>query len=308
MSPEEALVAADVYDAIQRHSNTSERSQQVQVGVSDLGFCSERVKRQIAGEVAPERDVTAAFIGTALGRETEEALAKVWPDAILQAEVTLRLQGETRTYEIPGHPDIIRPHGLLIDVKTTRGLTVVKRTGPSQSQQFQRHGYALAAHEAGLFDVPLEQVQVANVWLDRAGDDTEPHVQMEPFNPEVVEEAARWLDEVVYAYEHGLDARKEPPREMCAKVCGFYETCRLYDTDVEGLLTDPKVVTAVQMYLEGGDLERQGAKLKDQAKGNLLGITGATGDAMVRWVHISERDVPARVQGAYDRLDVRRRK
>lgn len=311
MNEAEQALADDMYAAIQRHSNYSDRSMQgrrFEVGISDLGFCSERTRRMLTQDDPDDTDVLAAFIGTAVGREVEDAYKAHRPTVLLQADVTCELRGDQGTYNISGHPDIIDPTGVVIDGKTTRGLEVVRRTGPSRQQQFQRHCYAKGAFDEGWFndDVRLEDVRVANIWMDRAADDKGLHCQMENYNPEVVAEAADWLDEVVYAYLQGTEARKEPPREMCAKTCGFFDTCRLYDTDSEGLLTDNDVLTAVRMYREGVDLEKQGRRLKDQAKPVLTDISGVTTEWMVRWVWVNETVVPESKRAGYNRLDLRR--
>lgn len=307
MDEEEADLASSVYEAIQRSSNYSVRSMQsrdFRVGISDLGWCSERTRRMLGQETPDDRDMLPAFIGTAIGDHTEAAIADMWPNAIRKAEVTVVLHGERADYNIGGHPDVLIDNKV-IDVKTSRGLGTARRTGPSQQQQFQRHCYALGAWNAGLLTGPLEDVQVANVWIDRAGDERECHVHMEKYNPDVVQAAGWWLDDVIYAYLHSEEARKEPPREMCEKVCGFYATCRAMDTDVQGLLTDDGVLAAVDMYREASDLERAARLLKDQAKSHLGGITGSTGEYAVRWVHVNEAEVNY-VRGGYDRLDVRK--
>jgi hypothetical protein len=247
-----------------------------------------------------------AWIGTALGDHGEQAYAAKRPDAIIQSEVSIVLHGETRDYTLTGHPDVILPEGVVIDLKTSYGFEYVKRDGPDRQKQFQRHCYAKAAWEAGMFNdgVELSDVKVANLWLDRAGIERSAHVQMEPFNQDIVDEAAAWLDEVVYSYLHQEEARKEPPREMCAKACGFYRTCRAYDTDVSGLLTDQTVLTAVDMHLEAMDLERRAKRLKQQAKVGLAGVSGSTGTHLVRWTTINPSHVSFTRQG-YDKLDIK---
>lgn len=310
MTDEEKALADDVYSSVQAFTKQTERSRQAQdfvLGISDVGFCSERVRRTLDGQVPDDTDMLAAFLGSAIGDYIEQAYKATHPRAIIQATVEIRLVGETMTYVLPGHPDIVDPRGLLIDGKTDRGLGIVRREGPNRQQQFQRHMYGVAAFNAGLFDddVSIEDVKVANVWFDRAADEKECHVHMEPLDLRVVEEAAWWVDEVVYAWKHNMEARKEPPREVCAVACGFYKRCRAFDTDVEGRLTDDRVLTAVGMYVEGRDLEKQGAQLKDQAKAALDGISGSTGEFSVRWVWINPTEVPPHTKRGYNRLDVR---
>jgi len=307
----EKALSTEVYQAIQNYSRHDERGQQTadyRAGISDLGFCSERLRRMLAQMDPEDSDLLAAFIGTAMGDHVERALAIAWPTAIIQPSVTVTLIGEVATYEVPGHPDVVKPEGLLIDVKTSRGLEVARRQGPSRQQQYQRHCYALGAFEAGLFDddITLDDVKVANVWLDRAADEKEAFSHVESFDIEIVQEAAEWLDEVVYAFTHEQAARKEPAREVCKAVCGFFETCRALDTDVEGLLTDDTILMAIEMYEEGKALESRGRKLKDQAKGNLpLTASGSTGKHQLRWVWVNESEVHYTRRG-YNKLDVRK--
>jgi len=311
MNKDEALLADEVYSAVMDATRYSPRGQQAaefKVGISDLGYCQERVKRMLHQEVPDDTDLLPAFIGTALGDHLEAACKKAWPDAITQAFVTVPLIGDSGVYHVNGHPDLLRPTGLVIDYKSTRGLEVVRRTGPSQQQQMQRHCYAKAAWLEGMFPgVPLDQVQVANVWLDRAADDREVHVQMEPYSETWVESAARWLDEVVYAYVNNQDAMKEPPREVCAKTCGFYSTCRALDTDVTGLLTDPEALAAIEMYREATEAKSVANRRLNQAKARLNGVNGNTGQYSVRWVLVNGGDVSYH-RDDYLKLDLRRMK
>jgi hypothetical protein len=309
MTTDEQQMAEEFYAACQSATNGSARSIQAsghRVGVSDLGHCSERVRRSLNGETEPVTDKTAAFIGTALGDHVEAAFMDMFPNMIRQSEVAITLYGDTGTYVLIGHPDLIDPRGRLIDVKTVRGLEKVRRSGPSQQQQFQRHMYAKAAYLAGMFapEVTLDQVSVSNVWFDRAGDEPEPYVHAEPYDERVVEAATQWLDDVVYAYQHGEEARKEPPIAMCAKTCGFYLECRAGRGGPQGLIEDLDTLTAIQMHQEALALEREARRLKDQAKAALQGVEGSTGAFTVRWTKVNGGHVEYD-RAAYMKLDIR---
>lgn len=310
MNEYETQVADWVYEAINEFSRYSERSLQsaeFRFGVSDLGWCAEKSRRMLDQQVPEDEDLLTAFIGTAIGDHLEAAIKRKNPDAIIQSEVEVVLRGETREYRLTGHPDIILPSDrLLLDGKTRNGLTTVERTGPSDNQQFQRHCYAKGAWEAGLFgECSLDEVQVGNIWVDRSGHEKRVHVHIEPFNEEYVRHAAEWLDGVVYAYLNGEEAEKQPPREMCAKTCGFFRECRGYDTDVEGRLTDPEVLASVEMLTEARALARQADQMKREATANLKGVTGMTATHSVRWVHVNESVIQPGVRSAYDRLDIK---
>jgi len=309
-APTADALAATIYAAITEWDREKPRAKQTEdfvVGISELGFCSERTRRMLAGITPEPTDNIAAFIGTALGDHIEQAVvAQFHGPVIRQAEVTVPLEGDLGRYTLTGHPDLLFEWGVL-DIKTTRGLEVVRRSGPSQQQQFQRHCYALGAWQAGLFgDLPLREVQVANVWFDRAGDDKECHAHIEPYNPDVVASAAQWLDEVVHAYTRGGEAQKEPPRALCENYCGHFKDCRMGDTDVTGLITDPRLLAAISMYQEGAEMERDGRRLKDQAKSALIGTTGTNGKVAVRWTWVNEAIVPERHRDGYQRLTLSR--
>lgn len=306
LTEEAELLGKQIYSAIQSFSNHSPRSQQssrFEIGVSDLGTCSERTRRMLAEIPEPKTDALAAFIGSAVGDHAEDAIKAMYPEAITQATVSTTLHGDGGDYIVTGHPDVLLPT-ICVDFKTSDGLEVAKRDGSNRQQMFQRMIYAKAAHEAGYFSVPLHEVRTANVWIDRSGRTKEVHVQMDLYSPEVVAEATDWLDEVVYAHLHGQTARKEPPRSWCFAACGFADECRMYDSDVEGLITDPTTVTAIGVYAEGHALEKEGKRLKDEAKGHLIGVSGYTHDFQVRWTSVLPSTVPEYVRAGYQRLSL----
>lgn len=311
MNTEEQELADEIYSQIQRYTLDSPRSQQAKefrVGVSDLGYCSERLLRMLKGEVPEDKDMLPAFIGTALGEYVERAV--VGHDGVYaQQTVEVELEGDNGTYVLTGHPDLIyKDRRLVLDVKSSRGLQVVERLGPRQSQRWQRTMYGYGAWRAGWFgDCAIDDVKVGNVWIDRAADDRRLHVNVEPLRMEDVYEATAWLEEVIYSYVNGTEARKEPAREVCETTCGFFETCRLYDTDVTGLLTDPAHLAAVEMDREGALMMKEGKKLKEEAAANLQGVTGSTGSYFVRWTHVNPTEVSYTRKG-YDRLSITKMK
>lgn len=301
-------LADEFYAALQSAAASTPRSQQAErfeIGVSDLGTCPERTRRMLAEIPEPPTDTLAALIGTAVGDAAEKAWQLIEPDAIAQAEVQTSLKGDGGTYVVTGHPDLIRPRWGVIDVKTVDGLETTRRTGPNRQQLFQRHLYALAAWECGLFDplLPLAEVKTANIWIDRSGRTKEVHVDEDVFSQDIVDEAAMWLDDVVYAHLHGEQAMKGQPREWCAKACGHFATCRALDTDVDDLLLDPAVVEAAKLYRDGLELEKQGARMKDEAKAALAGVKGNTPEFSIRWTHVNASQVNF-VRQAYERLSV----
>jgi hypothetical protein len=308
MDEREQGIATTLYSAMMESMHQSDRSAQAQkfrVGASDLGYCSERLRRFLAREVPDETDMLAAWIGTWLGEGLEQSVLGRWPGAMIQSEVEVRLRGDQGEYVIPGHPDIIHPdEDILLDAKTAFGLEFPRRNGfDDRQKKYQRHLYAYAAIEKGWL---TPNCSVGNVWIDRSAQDKELHVRLEPFDPNVVDEATLWLDEVIYNWQHGTTAPKEPPREMCT-ACGFFADCRGGDTDVEGLLTAPEVLTALDVYQEGLAMEKKAKQLKAQAKDVLSGVEGTTGEYAVRWVKVGGTEV-SYFRGGYEKLNITKMK
>lgn len=311
MNDEETALADFVFGSIQHFANNTERSMQqgnFKIGVSNLGHCSEFVRRTILQEPFTDtKDYTAAFLGTAVGDYVEQAMLARWPGAIRQQSISVELDGDQGTYEVGGHPDIVVIPGspAVIDVKTVDGLGKVMRTGPTQQQIFQRHLYALGCWQKKLFgDIDPEMIKTANVWIDRSGREHRCHAHMDTFNWSVVRAATMWLDDVVYAVRNGEEAQREPSREFCADWCERFSACRASDTDVHGLLTDPDVLAAVDLHREAAALRKQASKMDTEAKNALHGIQGSTGSHTVRWTTVNGSHV-SYDRDSYERLDIK---
>jgi hypothetical protein len=316
MNESEQAIAERLRDAVNDWNRGTDRSTQSKIGVSALGYCSERLRRHLDGQ-EPSDDISwyKAFLGTAIGDYVEKVQeAHLWPDAIYQSEVEIKLAGDVRTYVVTGHPDVVIPPcddfpgGAVIDNKAVDGLVWVRRKDTAdQSYQFQRNIYAAAAHAMGMLgDGPIEDVMVGNVYMDRSGKEDVPHVQIEPYNPDVLFDAAQWLDEVVYALLQGEEAQKEPPREQCT-VCEFFTICRSLDTDAEGKIDHPETLEALSMYQQGLAMEREAKKLKNTAQVRLRDVEGHTPEYVVRWVQVNGGEV-SYYRKPYEKLSITKRK
>lgn len=305
----EAEDLADLIEqAVQEATSTTDRALQQQdfrLGMSDLGHCREYARRMVLQEpFTDERDKTAAFLGTIVGAGYEAALARRHPEWLFQTEVITNLPSG---YAIPGHPDIVDPVGnRVLDLKTKDGLEVVKREGSTEQQRFQKHGYAGGLLQMGMLD-PTRPVLVGNVYIDRSGSTPRPYVVLEPFDPGVLEEIDAWLDDVFYAVRNGEEASRDKPRDFCERYCEYFTACRLYDTDVTGLIEDSTSLTAISLYVEGHELETKGKRLKDEAKSALIGVTGHTEEHVVRTVPVGETFIQGYMRKGYDRIDIRKK-
>jgi hypothetical protein len=305
----ESILGAGVTAAIDQSTNGSDRSRQSKanvVGVSDVGGCREYVRRVIVDE-EPSQEVhtydLAAFIGSAIGDHMEDALIAAHPGEryVKQDEVTVTLEVRGYVLNIPGHPDLYSWNNL-IDFKSVNGLGVVRRAGPTDQQRFQRVLYAKALIDAGKMD---PDAWVHNVYIDRSGADSTPVVWSAPYDPREVEEAVEWLSDVIYAVQQDEEASRDKPREWCYACCPFAPACRGEDdTDVEGLIEDPFILEAIEVYNAAKEAIALAEKDKKSAASVLEQVEGRTPTHIVRWVNVGESTV-AYTRSGYRRLDVK---
>lgn len=298
------VIALQVQEAVRAHSTGSLRSLQQQehlIGMSELGACRNYLRHMVIQTPYDDNEDDIkwpAFIGTALGDRLEQAIADSFEYLVQQTvEVTLP-SGKV----LAGHCDV-QADDAVWDFKAVDGLESVKRSGPTFRQKAQIMGYLLALIQAG--DLPETALAVL-VFVDRSGRDPLPWVWASPLDMQIIEEADQRLDDVVYAVMHNEEASRDEPDAWCQVACPFYTKCRGASTDVGGLIEDEGALLAVKNYEEGKRMEREGARLKDEAKRDLAGVEGSTGEYIVRWTHVNETAVPGFTRKGYDKIDIRK--
>lgn len=304
----EKVIADVLQDVVQRYTDGLPRSTQTAIGVSDIGGCREYARLKVTDTEPTDHPPSwAAFLGTAVHREMDAALEHAFRGHVITgAEVTVKYpNGSTMI----GHPDWVFPDSNLVaDGKTVDGLHAIRKTGPSNRQWMQVMGYGKALADEGTltWDKP---VRCALVFMDRSGREPGFVVYEREYDPVVINDADNWITDVIYAIEHDEPASKDRPIDWCEKFCDFYTTCRAGDAAPEGgLIEDPDVITAVDLYLEGSDLERRGKAMKNEAKGQLEGVEGSTGLATVRWTVVGPSEIPGYVRDGYKKLNIRTNK
>ena len=235
------------------------------------------------------------------------------PKLLIQSEVSVTLDTDQGSFTITGHPDIVDvEEAIVLDCKTVNLLVSVTSYSTFETnlqKQFQRHLYGYGCWMQGMFgDIPMEDVKVGNLWVDRSGTDKEFYVRLEPLSQAVLDHAKDWLSSVVYAYKTGSEAAREPQRTFCENWCEFFGPCRGADTDVEGLITDERQLRAVDVYKEGSKMISDGKKLQTQAKDELATAEGSTGEWVVRWIEVGPSEVPATTRRGHRKLSITKAK
>lgn len=306
-------IEASLAKAFSDYDYQSARSQQSRDGIlgpSDIGFCRQRAALVTIGTEPTDKVSTAAAqIGTAIHNYAEAAIKRAFPDWILGS-----IDGTRVTASLPsgvaigGTPDIIAPDlNAIIDIKTVDGFAWIKREGTSQNHKYQRHLYALGAIQNGLLD-DSKDVYVGNWYIDRSGKEPTPLLLLEPMDHTLTNEIDSWAQDVIYAVKQGEDAARDVAPAVCERICQFFTACRgaLDVLDGTERITDPTLLSAVDMYVEGRDLEKQAAAMKKEAQQVLLNVNGTTSDYQVRWVEVQPTKVEAFDKTGYMRMDVRK--
>ncbi len=301
MNPEAIL--GQITEAMDLFETRSPRSQQSLDGIlgpSDIGFCRQKAVLVTRG-VQPTDKVShwAAAVGTSIHNYIEAALKKIYPDWLMGSIDNVRVTAVLPSgAEISGHPDIVIPeHNMVLDIKTVNGFEWTKRNGPSLAHQYQRHLYAMGLIQDRILDLS-KPLYVGNIYFDRSGKETEPLLFVQEFDNGFTAQVDTWIQDVIYAVKNGEDSARDIPAPVCEQICGFFTVCRggLETHDEQEVITDPELLEAISMYVEGRDLERQGKQMKSEANERLTGVNGASDAYQVRWVQV----------GSSDRLDVRK--
>jgi len=305
------LITTSLFDFMHREPR-SVQSQEGILGPSDIGFCRQKAALMTKGVAQTDNPPKwAAAVGTAVHNYVEAALKKSYPDWILgsidQLKVTATLPSGA---VISGHPDIVVPSSnAVLDIKTVDGFEWIKREGTSQQHKYQRHLYAMGLIQGGVLD-GNKPVLVGNIYFDRSGKQAEPIVIVDEMDPTLTDEIDSWITDVIYAVQNNEDAKRDIPSPVCEKICSHFTACRggLESDDSEILINDPELLTAVDMYVEGRDLEKTAGNMKKEAQARLFGINGNTGEYQIRWIEIGETTVQSFYKAPYLRMDVRKKR
>lgn len=230
MTPREQEISNEIRATITDAMTGSARSAHSaarRLGISDLGSCRE--KARLAIENTPYTDeqdnYQAAFNGTAIGDLIEQHLPYE-----TQGEVTVTIPiRDEFALTLVGHPDIIirDPETGKVkkvwDNKSKSGLMTIRNYGASSNNIMQVTAYGKALIDAGEADA--DDLELALIYVDRSGDDPQPHVVAWQWRQEDWDEIISWLDDVVEAMMMGESAPKDMPRDsFCANWCFGGET------------------------------------------------------------------------------------
>lgn len=192
------------------------RTQQVEIGPSQLGGCRRRVMYELrrTPHVNPTERL-ASMLGTATHHMIEEAFAAYGdPDDYL---IEVEVPGVEDIGLGPGHIDLYRKSDKSInDWKSSKKKSL--RYFPKQQQRWQVHTYGFLASSAGL---PVEIVRLIAIPRDGTFDDIVVHE--EPYDEDIAWQAMDWLAELWNAKDTDWMPEPEYSGLFCEMYCPFYD-------------------------------------------------------------------------------------
>lgn len=298
--------------ALKAHMDGSSRSKQAADGIlgpSDIGFCRNKAALMTKGVPATDDPPKwAAAVGTALHNYIEAAIKEAHPDWLVGSIDGIRVTATLPSgAEISGHPDIVVPSAnAVLDIKTVDGFQWIKREGTSLQHKYQRHLYAMGLIQGGILD-DTKPVLVGNIYFDRSGKEPEPLVLVEDMDPTLTPEIDSWVQDVIYSVNQDEDASRDVPAAVCERICSHYTACRGgLETYEAEFIDNPELLSAVDMYVQGRDMKKEGEAMQKAAQALLDGVNGSTGTYQVRWVDVQPTTVESFEKTGYRRMDVRK--
>lgn len=200
------------------------RSQQKQIGWSEIGGCRRRAGYRFAGA---EPDNAGGSVQAVMGTAIDEACNAV------AAQLGLVTQQEITYLGIVGHFDRIEGDEV-VDVKTVgtdRWLEHMEIAGPPRQHQFQVTGYGAAVMLTG---VPITRVRIDYIARDTGREWS----WRSRFDPLILKAAVEWIT-LVRDTPVDMLPRDYDPDSMWCQGCPFLRTCwgeRLSERDQRAVI------------------------------------------------------------------------
>lgn len=278
-------IANELIKAVTSSSKGSSRSQQKQVGPSEIGGCRRKVwlKLQGAESTNPNTLRLAAIMGTAIHTYIEQAFERQDP-----FQERYILEGEYEYEGLMGHIDMYdKENCQVVDWKTVKKTNLTYFPSKQQRMQVQLYGYLLMKNNVEVKTVTL-------VAIPRDGDERDIVYHSEPYDESVALAGLAWLKEV--------EEMTEPPAPekdafFCQHYCNFYDATGKQGCSGKGkdqaegaVIEDEEARSAAREYLNVTSEINELEKIKDSLKAMLEGVSGITPEGIkVAWSEVAGR-------------------
>jgi hypothetical protein len=261
-------VTATTAELLLRWDQRRPRSQQTEIGMSEVGGCRRRAGYRLAGARPTNTSGSVqAVMGSAVHAAVEEVHREMQAEGLIPADDLVEF--EVRFAGVLGHLDrYIAAEAEVRDTKTTsdRWLQHIKVHGAERPHLWQTHLYAAALVAQGR---PVRRIVIDYLARD-TGDD---HQVVVPFQPSVVAEALDWLQTIRTTPLEYLNRDYEPDSSFCEH-CPFRDDCwagGIAGRDERSVLfvEDPDALRWVEQLWRAREAKAAAAKLEEEAKGAL---------------------------------------
>jgi CRISPR/Cas system-associated exonuclease Cas4 (RecB family) len=269
---------------LNKYSDSRPRSQQTQVGVSQIGGCRRQVWHQLQGA---ERENATLQLPALMGTAIHQLIQDAFVDSVEEEMEDYWVETELEYDGIKGHVDFYLPKlGAVIDWKTTKMRNLAYF--PSQQQRWQVQLYAWLIEKVHN-EKPLT---VSLVAIPRDGDERNIKIHTEEYNPSIAEEAIAWYRNVASMTEPPAPERYAA--QFCQHYCSYFgKACQGKGKEkAEVTITDKPTIQLIERYIEvTNDIKRLDEE-KDSLKAFLEGVEGVTPEGVkVSWSQIAGRKV-----------------
>lgn len=288
------MTAPSTSDLLLLFDQQRARSQQRELGWSDVGTCRRRAGYRLAG-VEPTNP--SASMQAILGTAVHDAVAKAVDVVANGSYVT---EAEVIYAGVVGHLDRFhKPTGTLVDVKTTssRWLEHIKLHGPDDPHKMQLAGYAAALVGEGH---EVKRVRIDYIARDTGEEWPWPGPDGAPFSAVWVKAALAWLREVRDTELDMLPRDYLPDSPFCGN-CPFLDTCWEGHVTGRGPLSvlyveDPDAAKWADDLWEARNDKKDAEKRAKIAAGALEALRPMAGTGRVQ---CGERTIDFRSNGVY---------
>ena len=275
-------------DILHAKENSRARSNQKEIGPSELGSCRRKVwyKLNEQPETNDNELKLAAIMGTAIHGAIESALATADPSGekyVVESEVVWN--------GMKAHIDLWIPEsGDVVDWKTVKKSNLSYFPSKQQRWQVQVYGYLLEKSGKG------KPKFVNLVAIARDGNEEDIKVHTEPYDPALAEEALAWLADVKSRTE-----APEPERDanFCKNYCKYYDASgqmgcvglkKETETSDEPIIADEEIDKNALHYLQLDAKIKELEQERDSYKESLTGLKGVTNSGIsINWVTVTGR-------------------
>ena len=265
-----------------------DRSQQTQVGPSEIGGCRRKVWYRLNAQPHTNDDQSklAAIMGTAIHAAIEDAIQHLDPDG-----KDYLVESEVAYGDMKAHVDLFIPStGAVVDWKTSKVKNLSYFPSTQQRWQVQLYGYLLSKNGYEVKTVNL-------VAIARDGAEKDVKVHTEEYSEEIALTAMAWLEEV-----KAMTELPEPEKDanFCKNYCQYYDVTeqmgcgglkkeRIVLSEI--VIEDEEVDKNALHYLQLDSKIKELEKEKDSLKASLEGTTGVTSSGVeISWSTVKGRE------------------